>query len=126
MWYFWCCFARVLVDDFGFLIGFVVLVVLVLAGVEGFEPPTPGFGDRCSTAELHSFGGADLRLGSAMVRVVGFGCGWGRVLGGGLGGGWWVGIVCGGALERVKGIEPSFSAWKADVLPLNHTRSRSL
>jgi hypothetical protein len=29
-------------------------------------------------------------------------------------------------LERVKGIEPSFSAWEADVLPLNYTRkSRS-
>ena len=26
-------------------------------------------------------------------------------------------------LERVKGIEPSFSAWEADVLPLNYTRS---
>ena len=28
------------------------------------------------------------------------------------------------ALERVKGIEPSQSAWKADVLPLNYTRLR--
>lgn len=27
-------------------------------------------------------------------------------------------------LERVKGIEPSQSAWKADVLPLNYTRLR--
>ena len=25
-------------------------------------------------------------------------------------------------LERAKGIEPSFSAWEADVLPLNYTR----
>ena len=25
-------------------------------------------------------------------------------------------------LERVKGIEPSRSAWKAEVLPLNYTR----
>ena len=25
-------------------------------------------------------------------------------------------------MERVKGIEPSQSAWKADVLPLNYTR----
>jgi hypothetical protein len=25
-------------------------------------------------------------------------------------------------LERVKGIEPSSSAWKAEVLPLNYTR----
>ncbi len=25
-------------------------------------------------------------------------------------------------LERVKGIEPSFSAWEADVLPLDDTR----
>ena len=29
-------------------------------------------------------------------------------------------------LERVKGIEPSFSAWEADVLPLNYTRNRVL
>jgi hypothetical protein len=27
-------------------------------------------------------------------------------------------------LERVKGIEPSLSAWEADVLPLNYTRER--
>jgi hypothetical protein len=25
-------------------------------------------------------------------------------------------------VERVKGIEPSFQAWEAHVLPLNHTR----
>ena len=25
--------------------------------------------------------------------------------------------------ERVKGIEPSFSAWEAEVLPLNYTRA---
>ena len=25
-------------------------------------------------------------------------------------------------LERVTGIEPAFSAWEADVLPLNYTR----
>ena len=25
-------------------------------------------------------------------------------------------------MERVKGIEPSWSAWEADVLPLNYTR----
>ena len=25
-------------------------------------------------------------------------------------------------MERVKGIEPSFQAWEAHVLPLNHTR----
>jgi hypothetical protein len=27
-----------------------------------------------------------------------------------------------GALERVMGIEPTLSAWKAEVLPLNYTR----
>ena len=31
-------------------------------------------------------------------------------------------MVLGRILERVKGIEPSFSAWEADVLPLNYTR----
>ncbi len=26
-------------------------------------------------------------------------------------------------MERVKGIEPSYEAWEASVLPLNYTRS---
>jgi hypothetical protein len=30
-----------------------------------------------------------------------------------------------GFLEREKGIEPSFQAWEARVLPLNHSRSGS-
>ena len=29
-------------------------------------------------------------------------------------------------MERVKGIEPSWSAWEADVLPLNYTRGADL
>jgi hypothetical protein len=29
-----------------------------------------------------------------------------------------------GGLERVRGIEPPYSAWEADVLPLNYTRVR--
>jgi hypothetical protein len=29
-------------------------------------------------------------------------------------------------MERVKGIEPSQSAWEADVLPLNYTRKSSI
>ena len=28
--------------------------------------------------------------------------------------------------ERVTGIEPAFSAWEADVLPLNYTRETTL
>ena len=31
-------------------------------------------------------------------------------------------LTCGYAVERVTGIEPAFSAWEADVLPLNYTR----
>src|SRR4051795_5383308 len=31
-----------------------------------------------------------------------------------------------GAGERVRGIEPPLSAWEADVLPLNYTRSDTL
>jgi hypothetical protein len=27
-------------------------------------------------------------------------------------------------MERVTGVEPAYSAWKADVLPLNYTRER--
>ena len=29
----------------------------------------------------------------------------------------------GAAVERVKGIEPSYAAWEAAVLPLNYTRA---
>ena len=29
-------------------------------------------------------------------------------------------------MERVAGIEPAYSAWKADVLPLNYTRTLNL
>ena len=29
-------------------------------------------------------------------------------------------------MERVKGIEPSCSAWEADVLPLNYTRTSTI
>lgn len=29
-------------------------------------------------------------------------------------------------VERVKGIEPSYAAWEAAVLPLNYTRVRDL
>jgi hypothetical protein len=29
-------------------------------------------------------------------------------------------------LERAKGIEPSYAAWEAAVLPLNYARARSL
>jgi len=29
-------------------------------------------------------------------------------------------------LERVKGIEPSYEAWEASVLPLNYTRARGM
>jgi hypothetical protein len=33
-------------------------------------------------------------------------------------------LLCGGeGLERVKGIEPSYSAWKAAALPLSYTRN---
>ena len=36
-----------------------------------------------------------------------------------------MGMADGGALslERVKGIEPSYAAWEAAVLPLNYTRN---
>jgi hypothetical protein len=29
-------------------------------------------------------------------------------------------------LERVKGIEPSYEAWEAAVLPLNYTRAQQI
>ena len=33
-----------------------------------------------------------------------------------------MGSACLNKLERVMGIEPTCSAWKADILPLNYTR----
>ena len=33
------------------------------------------------------------------------------------------GLICCCSLERVKGIEPSYSAWKAAALPLSYTRA---
>ena len=32
-------------------------------------------------------------------------------------------VLCNALVERVKGIEPSYAAWEAAVLPLNYTRS---
>jgi hypothetical protein len=32
-------------------------------------------------------------------------------------------VAIGVVLERVKGIEPSYEAWEAAVLPLNYTRT---
>ena len=43
---------------------------------------------------------------------------WGALVDGNLSN---IALTCGN-LERVKGIEPSLSAWEADVLPLNYTR----
>ena len=34
----------------------------------------------------------------------------------------WSGWSGAGGLERVKGIEPSYAAWEAAVLPLNYAR----
>jgi hypothetical protein len=36
------------------------------------------------------------------------------------------GKKCPNRLERVKGIEPSYSAWKAAALPLSYTRARPI
>jgi hypothetical protein len=35
----------------------------------------------------------------------------------------WTQVIA-GALERAKGIEPSYAAWEAAVLPLNYARNR--
>jgi hypothetical protein len=40
--------------------------------------------------------------------------------------GWRVGGAVGTRVERVKGIEPSYEAWEAAVLPLNYTRVRRI
>jgi hypothetical protein len=32
-------------------------------------------------------------------------------------------LTCGGAMERVTGIEPAWPAWKAGALPLSYTRA---
>ena len=35
-------------------------------------------------------------------------------------------MAAGSGLERVKGIEPSYAAWEAAVLPLNYTRETEI
>ena len=35
-------------------------------------------------------------------------------------------LFCGKKVERVMGIEPTYPAWKAGVLPMNYTRSCDL
>ena len=35
-------------------------------------------------------------------------------------------VKCLKSLERVKGIEPSYSAWKAAALPLSYTRAQAM
>ena len=65
----------------------------------GIEPPTSSLPRKCSTPELH--GRKPCRQNSRTCRS--------RLP---------------QPLERVMGIEPTSSAWKAEVLPLNYTRGR--
>jgi hypothetical protein len=37
-----------------------------------------------------------------------------------------INVLCGDFVERVKGIEPSYSAWEAAALPLSYTRIQAL
>ena len=74
-----------------------------LAGVEGLEPPTPGFGDRCSSQLSYTPIACSRSTASPFSLAI---------------------TIASAAvlLERVKGIEPSSSAWKAVALPLSYTR----
>ena len=41
-----------------------------MAGEEGLEPPTPGFGDRCSNQiELHSYAGRISSLSPKKIKL---------------------------------------------------------
>src|SRR3990170_7202517 len=76
----------------------------VVAGVEGLEPPTPGFGDRCSSQLSYTPNACSKVLTRTAIFIV------------------ISSTRRPNLLERVKGIEPSSSAWKAAALPLSYTR----
>lgn len=41
-----------------------------MAGVAGFEPATYGFGDRCSTVELHAYANGQRSVGNECQAIV--------------------------------------------------------
>jgi hypothetical protein len=83
-----------------------------MAGIAGLEPANDGVKVRCLTdlaiSQQHIYGvptgirTPDTRLRRPLLYPAEL---WAHFL-----------------VERVKGIEPSRSAWKAEVLPLNYTR----
>ncbi len=75
----------------------------------GFEPMTSSLPRKCSTTELQQPPVFFLnRKTPPLAEAASDGKAWFSRLN--------------GAMERVAGIEPARSAWKADVLPLNYTR----
>ncbi len=91
----------------------------------GFEPMTSSLPMKCSTTELQQLAvlakpkracgeGARQITGTFSGGGRGALVGWTRQRGPSQGGA--------GRMERVEGIEPSCTAWKAVVLPLNYTR----
>ena len=73
--------------------------------MEGLEPPTPGFGDRCSSQLSYTPIACSKCLPFVAILLV------------------ISNVRRPNLLERVKGIEPSSSAWKAAALPLSYTRT---
>ena len=81
----------------------------------GLEPMTSSLPRKCSTTELY---GPCLLHGDGRASSIPTGGVTGR-------GALRISVflfAVGSGLERVMGIEPTSSAWKAEVLPLNYTR----
>ena len=78
-------------------------IIVVLTSLGGFEPSTYGLEGRCSIQLSYRL----IRLSSLELTLL-------------------LILLLKALRKRVMGIEPTYLAWKASVLPLNYTRMNHL